>query len=389
MALADRLPTRTRLIPYYVAFFSVAGIHLPYWPTWLQSQGMGPGEISLLLAIAPWIRVLVNPLVSNFADASGRRKEPLVWCALAAFVVPLNFLWAEGFWPLLLVSLVFGAVWAPIGPFGENLALAASIRERFDYGRVRLFGSLSFMAATLIGGQLLAGAGGDGILFAVLATCLANALCCRLLPDPQIPAAEKARGAPVRRLLGHPLFLVFLLAASLQQASHATYYGFSVIEWQKAGLDARVVGLLWAEGVVAEILVFLMGAAILRRIGPAWLLLLGAVAGLVRWPLTAMTTDLTALVALQLLHGATFGLAHLAAMHFIARATPAVLSASAQGLYSTVSAGLFLGLSFIGAGKLYGLYGSGAYYAMAGLSGIAALGLLWLALRWRGAALDA
>ena len=70
-------------------------------------------------------------------------------------------------------------------------------------------------------------------------------------------------------------------------------------------------------------------------------------------------------IAMQTLHGFTFGATHLGAIYFIARRMPQALSASAQSLYSAIVMGLALGAASLTAGKLYALYGSGAYQAMA------------------------
>jgi PPP family 3-phenylpropionic acid transporter len=145
-----------------------------------------------------------------------------------------------------------------------------------------------------------------------------------------------------------------------------------------------VIGLLWAEGVVAEIILFAVGTTLTRRLGPVNLLLAGAAAGIVRWSATAFTGDLAALVVLQALHAFTFGAAHLGAMHFLAQNVATRLSASAQSLLATFSGGVALGLGMMAAGPLYGALGGRAFLAMALLSAIGAAGTVALALLWRG-----
>jgi PPP family 3-phenylpropionic acid transporter len=153
-----------------------------------------------------------------------------------------------------------------------------------------------------------------------------------LLPDRRVAKPDRALGLPLRQLLRQRDYALFVLAAGLLQASHAVYYGFGSLHWRSAGLSDRLIGLLWSEGVLAEILLFAFSAGMLRRIGPLNLLLLGAGGGIVRWTFTAATSDPVALVGLQLLHGLTFGAAHLGAMHYMARAVSPGLTASAQSL---------------------------------------------------------
>jgi PPP family 3-phenylpropionic acid transporter len=187
------------------------------------------------------------------------------------------------------------------------------------------------------------------------------------LPRQPVTTLGKVRLNPAV-LLSDRNFLLFLTAAGLLQGSHAAYYGFSAVYWQAAGLSGTIIGLLWAEGVIAEVIFFAVSATVFARTGPAALLLIAGVAGILRWAVLGMTTDLPALFAVQLLHAATFGAAHFGAMHFIARAAPPGLAATAQGLYSAAAGGIGIGFALLLAGKLYGINEASAFLAMAGLS---------------------
>jgi len=247
------------------------------------------------------------------------------------------------------------------------VALAAAYAGRLDYGRIRLWGSLGFIAATLLAGRLVTLAGIDSV-----ALLLAGAAALILAACAALPAPRRGRDATPRagalRALARPSFLLFLLAAALIQGSHAVYYGFGTLYWRRLGIADDVIALLWAEGVVAEIALFYWGAPLLRRLGPAGLLALGGGGGLLRWSLTGFVASLPALALLQLLHGLTFGAAHLGAMHHLARNLPPAQAATAQALYATVVGGLGQGLLMLVAGALYGAVAGKAYLAMAAVA---------------------
>jgi len=92
---------------------------------------------------------------------------------------------------------------------------------------------------------------------------------------------------------------------------------------------AAVIGLIWPLGVVAEILLFVFSARVVRRIDPVMLIGIGAAACALRWSLMALDPGPLPLLIAQLLHGLTFAVPHLGAMYFILRATPPRLSATA------------------------------------------------------------
>ncbi len=360
---------------------------LPFWPLWLESRGMGPAEIGILIGAAFWAKVVTNPLIGGLVDRRGDRRRPMIALAAACLASYALFAVAEGFWALLGVSVLAGVFLSALLPLGESLTMRTAHERGFDYGRVRLWGSISFILAAALGGRLLEGRAPDIVLWLILAALGATVLACVVMPDIRLtPAGHGTR--PVWRLLRNPVFVLFLAATGLLQASHAVYYGFATLHWRAAGLDEAVIGALWAEGVVAEILLFVASGAFVRRLGPQGLLLLAAVGGMVRWTATAYSTGLGVLFAAQTLHALTFAAAHLAAMHFIARAAPPELSATAQTVYAAVGMGIVFGAAMWAAGGLYAAFGGGAFLAMAGLSTAGGLLALLLAARWRGGAID-
>jgi len=390
--IADLAPARgfrrapLRLSCLYGAFFLLVGVQLPFWPVWLAHRGMGPSEIGLLLAAGLWVRVLATPLVAGAADRSGARRRLMIALAAGGLAGFGLYVAAEGFWPLFGATVVTAAFLGPLMPLSEDVTLLAARREGFAYGRVRLWGSLSFIAAAVGAGWLLAGRSEELILWLSMGAAALTLAACLAVPERPPSAAESpagAGGAPLRRLLGDRDFLLLMAAAGLIQSSHAVYYGFATLHWRAAGLAAGSIGWLWAEGVVAEIVLFALGGGLVARLGAERLLALAGVAGVLRWLATGWSAELWLLVPAQALHAFTFGAAHLAAMSFIMRAVAPAASASAQGLYSSLAMGAAMGVIMPASGALYAAWGAAAFDAMAGL---AAAGAVLALLLSRGAA---
>lgn len=388
--LRSRLPVALRLSLLYGALFSVIGFHMPYWPVWLESRGMGPGEIGILLGAMTWAKVLGNPLVGRVVDATGQRRRPMI--ALGAFSVAafLLFVPAQGFWPLLGLSILTGAsLWA-LMPLSENLTLLTVYeRKTLDYGRIRLWGSLTFIAASILGGRLLGIFAADAILWAIIGCVVLTFGATLLLPDIRTRASDDSGPPPpVWPLLKHPAFIAFLVAAAVIQASHAVYYGFATLHWRGAGLDDGLIGILWAVGVIAEVCLFAFGNQVVARLGPGLLILLGGVGGLVRWSVLAVTTDPWVLVPVQTLHALTFAATHLGAMHVIARAVPAVYSGRAQGIYASLGLGVAMAIAMAASGSLYERFGGGAFLAMTGMALVGLIAAQMFRARWSGREFD-
>lgn len=188
----------------------------------------------------------------------------------------------------------------------------------------------------------------------------------------------------VRALFASPVFLLFLISASLVQASHAVYYGFGTLHWRAIGIPAGTIGALWATGVMAEILLFAYSRAAIARIGMTGLILAGALACVFRWVWTAQDPSLWVLFPLQTLHALSFGATHLGAIHFITAAVPERYAATAQGIYASFSMGIIMGIMTMISGPLYDALGGHAYLAMGLTGAVASLGAWALWRHWDG-----
>ena len=356
-----------RLALFYGAAFAAVGVQLPFWPVWLAAQGLSAAEIGLVLAAAFWPRVATNLLIAYQADRLGRRKPLMVGLAAATVLGIALFALAAELWAFLLLSALSGACWAAIGPLGEALALQELARRGISYGRVRLWGSLTFVLAATGTGHLVERSGAGLVLGLLLGFVALTLVACLLLPE-STSADGDAEPPQLAALLRLPGFWRFIFAAGLIQVSHALYYGFASLHWRAGGHSGTVIGLLWAEGVVAEILLLACASALFRWLEPHRLLAVAGALTVVRWSVTALGSDLALLAPAQMLHGASFGATYLATMHYLRDHTPPELQASAQAINASIGFALLFGLVTPVAGWLYAAAGGGAFWAMAAIA---------------------
>ena len=387
LPLRQRVPVAVRMALFYGVSFLSMGVSVPYWPVWLADRGLSPQQISTVVAAGMILRILANPVVGRLADARGARRSILMVLAWATFGVTALYLGTWSFWSILCVGLLANLIFPALISLTENTGVLAAYQRGYDYGRVRLWGSVAFVGATLGAGALLPHYGPPVVLWLMLAGMGATALLAWLLPEVRSPPTVHRKGS-MARFLRDPVFLLFLAATSLLNASHGVFYTFGALHWGAVGISPTWIGVLWSEGVVAEIALFAFSGRVVGALGPVRMIILGAAAGVLRWTLTGVSDALPMLMLVQALHALTFGFCHLGAMHFIARAAPPDLTATAQGLYAAIGTGLVVALVTAGAGPLYAAVGGQAYLAMAGLCGLATLAALGLRARWQGGVLD-
>lgn len=375
-----------RTTAFYMAFFMIGGVYLPFWPLWLEDWGLDAGEVGLFTALGIGIRVVAGLAIPALADRLDARRHTIMVCAAISIALFIAQLGIRDKSLLLLATLATGAAQAGIGPIGEALGVAASRFYNFAYAPARGLGSIGFLGANLIVGALIARTGPMIALWWIVGCLVAT-----IVLAARHPGGRKVQGqlppriAEIGQLVLNPVFGIFVGALAFTQASHAVFYAYGTLHWANLGLSEARIGALWAMGVGTEVIFMVtIGSWMVQRLGAVGALTLSGFAGVVRWG--AMMTDPTGwlLWPLMMLHALTFAIGHLGAMAFIARAVPLRFGAAAQGAAAAMAAGLVLALGIAGAAALYPTLGGLTYGIGVAMSAIGIGICLWLARVWHG-----
>jgi PPP family 3-phenylpropionic acid transporter len=359
-----------RLAIFYAALFVALGVQLPFLPVWLAAKELDAREIGIVLAVPMVVRLAAVPLVTHLADRRDAVRGAIIAAAGAAALSYALLGFAEGALAIVVAFAIVSALSTPLMPLADAYALRG-LADRRSYGPVRLWGSATFIVGSLGAGLLLDLIAPRHLIWLLLAAMVPlAAAACALAPLRPPAALAHAQTPSGRSLLRDPAFLAVIAAASLIQASHAVYYGFSALDWQALGLDGGTIGALWALGVMAEIALFAVSGRL--ALSPIALILIGAVGAVLRWAAMAFNPAFVLLPALQCLHALSFGATHLGAVAFVARTAPADFGARAQG-YVAVVQGLVMAGAMALSGALYARFGDLAYAAMAVMAGAGAL----------------
>jgi PPP family 3-phenylpropionic acid transporter len=386
-------PLGVRIASFFGALFLAYGVVVPYFPVWLHSRGLDPFQISTITAAPLFLRTLVTPSIGLLADRLGDYRAVIMGLAWGAFAMILGLGLACGYLPILVLGVAFLMMNGTMVPLIETVAVRAVRSDGLEYGRMRLWGSMTFIVANFIGGIAIEALGGGVALWMMGAAALVT-----VAAGYALPRASGTGPAPVRgridwrssgpaRLLRSRLFVLFLIAIGCIHGAHATFYTFGALYWQSQGLPAAWVGALWGIGVFAEVLLFAFSAPVVRRFGPLQLITIGAAVSVLRWTAMAFDPPLSVLVPLQVLHALTYGATHLGAILFITRAVPHAAMGTAQAFYSTIAAGLVLGIVGLISGALYGSIGGLVFLVPAVVSAIGLVAAVLLLRGWHGATL--
>jgi PPP family 3-phenylpropionic acid transporter len=367
-----------RLAGFYFFYYATVGAFMPYWSPYLEARGFSAPQMGVAYALMGLTRSIMPIVWGWWADVSGKRIALIQWCVLASLALFMGIPFVPPVVPVAALMVAYSIFWHAMLSQFEVVALMHLGQAGGDYGRVRLWGSVGFVAAVLALGPILDRAGMMPLPWLVGAMFAGMAVSAWRVPEvPALPAAG-AGGGSILEVLRRPTVIALLAACTLSQLSFAPYYNFFTLFLLQHGYSRGMAGVLWALAVVAEIGMFLRMGRLLAAFGARQLMLAVLAATAARWALTPLVADsLALLVLLQLSHALTFGAFHGLAVHYVQRLFPGALQGRGQALYNAAAYGVGGSIGSLGGGYLFNVSPAATFYASA-LS--AALGW-WIAHR--------
>ena len=366
-----------RLAAYYFAFFAYAGAMLPYFALYLESIGLGAAQIGFVLAMPQLARIFAPAFWGWVADRTHRHRA-IVVASGAALVLGYGALFrvddAAG-----IAAVMLGLSLLSVGamPIVESLALTTLGAQSGRYGAVRLWGSVSFILAVLLTGIWLDHAPRASLLVIVWVLALGVFAAALFLPSRSMRTAPAAAAPPLWAVLRQPAVFTLFAACFCMVVAHGALYTFYSIHLAHAGYSKTAIGMLWTLGVLAEIVVFIMLPRLLRHFSLRALLLGSFLAAGLRFAVIGWGVgSVSLLVGAQLLHAATFGVYHAAAVAAIHRFFTGTLQARGQALYASVSYGLGGAVGTLLAGWSWAALGPGWTFTISSFAGLVGAALV-------------
>ena len=328
-----------RLSSFYLFYFALLGATAPFLALYFNHLGFSSARIGELVAIPMLMRCVAPNLWGWLGDRSGQRLLIVrlgALCTLASF--SLIFVAKSYAW-LALVMALHAFFWHAVLPQFEVITLAHLQGQTARYSQVRLWGSIGFILTVVALGRLFEWLSLDIYPVALVAIMAGIVLASLWVPNAQPPGQhERSGGGGFLRQLASPGVAAFYVCVALMQLSHGPYYTFLTLHLERLGYARGTIGMLWALGVVAEVLMFLAMSWILARFSLRRVLLASLLLAALRWWLLGTFAEHPGvLLFAQLLHAATFGSFHAAAIAFVQRSFGARQQGQGQALYAALA----------------------------------------------------
>lgn len=369
-----------RLSGFYFFYYATVGAFMPYWSPYLEARGFSAAQMGIAYALMGVTRSIMPIAWGWWADISGKRINLIRWAVLVALGLFLCIPFADGVLGIAAFMVVYSIFWHALLSQFEVVALMHLLPYKGDYSRVRLWGSVGFVAAVLGLGPLLDLFGILPLPWLVSVLFAAMAISAWLVPEVPAPPVAAVEPVPILQVLKRPAVQALLLACLLSQLSFAPYYNFFTLFLERHEYTRGMAGFLWALGVLAEIALFLVMGRLITAVGARRLMLTVLAATALRWTLTPVVVDsLPLLIVLQLTHALTFGAYHSLAVYYIQQYFPGSMQGRGQAFYNAAAYGVGGSVGSLGSGYLWQHVSPEAVFFAAA---IAALAGWWIA--WRG-----
>jgi PPP family 3-phenylpropionic acid transporter len=340
----------------YFLYFGVLGIFLPFFNLYCYHLGFSGLRIGILSAVRS-VALIVFPLIwGALADRLDARRPIYILCNFCSTIIWLLYLFTVDFWPMLAITVFYGMFFSPIISFLEAFTMDLLGKQKKSYGRIRVWGSISFIAVVLALGRIIDLYSVQIIVVLILAGSSILSIISTRIPGFQ--GVKKKRLSGEAKSLLQRRVLVFLFCAFLMLVSHSAYYGFFSIHLENLGYGSTFIGLAWALASTAEILVMIGSDRIFSRFSIESILIFSFLAAALRWLILFLAHSAAVILFSQILHAVTYGTFHIGSILYIDRLAPDKAKTLGQAVNNATSYGLGLMVGFFFNGYLYEKCGS-------------------------------
>ncbi|UJL47228.1 MFS transporter [Virgibacillus sp. NKC19-16] len=359
------------LIPLKMLLFSFHAsntVILSFLPLYLQFKGLNGTEIGWVLAIGPLASIFAQPFFGYLSDKYKTVKWVLLICIIGLIIGSTLFFQMNTLVSIILMGAVFYFFTTPIGALGDSLAQRRADDLHVSFGTIRTWGSIGFATSSLVVGEILANIGIQYIIFPYLFFGTMALLVVFRLKDVKVES-DPVQLKDVKKIITNKPFLIFLGLILFITIGHRANDSFIGLYIEQLGGSEGLVGLAWFVGVATEAAVFAFAGFWFKKFHPLIFIIIAGALFSMRWFLFAAVDDPVHIIALQFLHGLTFGIFYLAAFSYVTRLIPSILQSTGHLVFFATFFGVSGIVGSLVGGSIFDNFGGGTlYFGMGSLS---------------------
>lgn len=343
----------------FFTFFFTWGVFLPYWTGWLiNAKHLSVPEAGFIMSAGMIVRAMSTLFIYPVSTKLYSMSKVMQMFGILSLVAMLFYLPFDSYVTLLIVTILFSAIYPNILPAMESSASILITTDKIHYGKARAFGSLGYTVALVVVGAVTQSFGINAVLW-VMIVGLAIIIISQSI---QVPAALKVKPEKMdasdqqysyKDLLKEKGFIIILFISILLQGAHAAYYNFGYVFLDDLNVSGFSIGLILNVAVIIEIIIFANADRFFSKMKVSTMYLIAGTGSTLRWVMILMFPSVAVFIVSQLLHAVSFGIAHYAFIQYISNKLKAGLIPMAQAVYAAFGMSLSVAVLTILSGYLY------------------------------------
>ncbi len=344
---------------FYFLYFAAFGIYIPYWTLYLKYLHFTPIQIASIYSIPSISRIFLPPVYGYLADRFHARKAILVIASVAQVFPLILLLYFRSYPAMLILVSLFSVFNAAILPFTEATVQEEQEKGNLDYGRTRLWGTLSFVLLAAVFGKFIERYEQEWILYGLTFFLAVFSVFSFFQPAGKV--TFEFTHESIKRILQKKNTWVFLVCVLMMHISQGAYYGFFSIHLADLGFQDSSIGIQWAAAAASELVIFFFASSILSRFSLSHLFRICLLIAALRWIWIYHARSYLWLTLSQGMHAFSFGLFHITSLKLIHSIFPEGFRSIGQALLSSMGWGLGTVLGVMISGFLWEEYGAATY----------------------------
>lgn len=364
----NSLSKQESLVPLKSLIFSFHAtntIIISFLPLYLRYKGLSGTEIGWVLAIGPLASIFSQPFWGYVSDKYKTVKTMILICIVGFLLSSIVFFQMNGLIAILFVGAIFYFFSSPVGALSDSLGQRRADDLNISFGSIRMWGSIGFATSSLIIGEVLDRIGIQYMMWPYLFFGVIALLVTFRLTDIEVDS-EPVQFHDVKKLIQTKPFIVFLFFMMFITISHRANDSFIGLYITQLGGSERLVGVAWFIGVISEAAVFAFAGFWFRKYHSFVFVIVAGALYTFRWFAYAAVDEPMYILALQVLHGLTFGVFYVAAFDYITRVVPKILQSTGHLLFYTVMFGVSGIVGSLAGGALIDTFSGGTLYFVMG-----------------------
>lgn len=356
---------------YLLVFFGTGGITTLLSVYLSEVEGLNGYQIGTIMSIGPIIMIFFQPLWGMISDLTHSPRNVLITTTILAGFFCLGYLAFHGYYWFLIIAIFVAVFQSAIIPLSDSISVQYTAKVNYNYGRIRLYGSLGYGLAVLIMGWISEILPASIFYSFFISLVLAGLLGVRF-PKEKTEASKKLLSG-LKEILTLKRYLFFLMITFLifgPNLANNTYFGLFI---EDRGGTLTGIGIAFFIAVLSEIPFMNAAGSWIKKIGLLHVCLVAGIVSLIRWILYFFEPSLSIIYATAALQGFSIGLFIPAGLQYIQEQIPAHIVVTGITLYSAIGNGLgnwfstfFGGIIF----EKYNIYTVYLFYAILAAIGV-------------------